>query len=65
MQSLSELPEDHPLRNSPLAAIGAEYRCTNGGSRWIAIREAMGIGRVSYNQLRGTWIENNEWRVVD
>lgn len=61
---LAELPEDHLLRNRPLASLGAEYRNAHKvDSLWIVVRESMGIGKCTFNDLRGTWIENNEWRV--
>lgn len=63
---LSELPREHLLRNTPLAALGAEYRNLRAGvsSPWKRVGEAYGIAKAAFNDLSGSWIENNEWRVV-
>lgn len=60
---LADLPLQHALRAQPLAAIGAEYRNVHAaGSVWHAVQPHAGIAKASYNDLRGTWLENNVWR---
>lgn len=63
MTILHELPTDHPLRNTPLAELGAEYQITTKGQMWHTVRPAYGIARNTYNELGAVWIENHVWRV--
>lgn len=63
MKDLATLPVDHPLRTQPLAAIGAQYRNVHAaGQVWHEVQPHAGIAKVSFNDLRGTWLENNVWR---
>jgi len=60
---LSQLPHDHPLRNTPLRDIDA--RCLNlKTSVWRDLREWK-IGTATYNELGATWTETSEFRVID
>ena len=57
---LHELPPDHPLRTTPMADIKAE--CRNLQSQtWRPVQRWL-IGKVTYNQLRGPWLDLNEFR---
>lgn len=58
---LHELPTDHPLRNTPLADIRAECRNIHSQT-WRPVMTWV-IGRVTYNQLRGPWLDLSEFRV--
>ena len=60
--TLSELPSDHPLRNTPLGQIQAECRNIHQ-KRWTPVREWKHIKNATYNQLGASWIELYEWRV--
>jgi hypothetical protein len=59
--NLSELPYRHELRNLPLSDIGAECRNLNQ-TNWRPVK-SWSIGREAYNNLSGTWLDNNEFRV--
>lgn len=61
MLFLRSLPEDHPLRNSPLAEIGAEYRYS-GTKPWRKVLPSFGIAPFSYNQLGDAWLLDKDWR---
>jgi|GEM_PF-6499192 len=61
MTKLHELPVDHPLRCKPLAEIGAEVRNLHS-TQWRKVEPRWGIARNRYNDLRGPWIEHNEFR---
>lgn len=58
---LAELPADHPLRSMPLVEAAAEVR-NRGSVTWRPIQPGWLIAKASFNQLSGTWLENNEWR---
>lgn len=60
--NLSKLPPEHPLRNTPLHQIGAEYR--NLKKRDFVSVGTIKIHIATYNQLSGPWIECNEWRCL-
>jgi len=60
--SLAALPIQHPLRNRPLAEIGARYSNRHGTGKWTAVTTAFGIARSTYNDLHGTWKTNNIWQ---
>ena len=60
MIDLGELPEDHPMRNAPLASIGAEYKhCLK--SEWTVI-EPHGLGTYTFNEVDGAWLRFNKFR---
>lgn len=60
--SLPTLPISHPLRNKPLAEIGAQYSNVHGAGKWTTVTRAFGIAYSTFNDLAGTWQENNLWR---
>lgn len=60
--SLPALPISHPLRNKPLAEIGAQYSNIHGAGKWTTVTAGFGIAKATFNDLTGTWIENNLWR---
>lgn len=54
---------EHPYRNTPLGEVRAEVRnILNKGWKHVGNYR---IARNTYNELRGTWIECNEWRVQE
>ena len=67
--NLAELPEHHPLRNAPLAAINAEYRWAgdvkNKPGEWKMINVHHKIANNTYNELGNAWRNCTEWRAVD
>lgn len=48
-KDLKRLRRDHPLRNTPLGAIRAEYR---SGGKWFP---AAASAHLSYNDIFGIW----------
>lgn len=58
---LKELPPEHPLRNTPLAQIGAERRNKLNKS-WQSVANWK-IGKNTFNELAPFWLETSEWRV--
>ena len=58
---LKELPEDHPLRNTPLIQIQAENQ-TKDSKIWYEIRPAFKISNKTYNELGPAWTEYDMWR---
>ncbi len=61
---LNTLDADHPLRNCPLIAIGAEYaRRGNKEAQWKRIGASWKISGASFNDLApDVWIEGYDWR---
>lgn len=57
---LSSLPIGHPLRSLPLREISAECRNLQSAI-WRSVSHWR-IGRNSFNELRGPWLEFNEFR---
>jgi hypothetical protein len=63
---LSDLREDHPMRNKPLSEIGAEYQYKpNPNSPWRKAADQGGIKNATYNQLGETWTKWDLWRVAE
>ena len=60
--SLPALPIDHPLRNRPLAEIGARYSNKHGLGTWTTVKRSFGIARTAFNDLSSTWRDNNLWQ---
>ena len=60
---LSELPKEHPLRNTPLIEIGAEYKRFDS-KIWQAVTPPYGISKKCYNDLASVWTEWDEWRAT-
>jgi hypothetical protein len=59
---LESLPVDHPLRNRPLAKIGAEYRHRQG-KVWKRVAPNYRIAQCTYNDLGPAWTDFDVWRV--
>ena len=55
---IKSLPVEHPIRNTPLGKIEAEYRV---GTAWRKCLPSFGIAKVTYNQLGEVWAQH-EWR---
>lgn len=63
---LEELPQDHALRNMPLASINAEYRWKKASPATIwrkAADQSKIIQNTTYNQLGETWTKWDDWIV--
>ncbi len=56
-----KLEQQHPLRNTPLAKLKAQYRYTND-KIWRTVLPTFGIANVTFNQLGDAWILGKEWR---
>ncbi len=61
---LSELPRDHPLRNTPLAQLKAEYQWCNTKTPndWHRVTKSFTIAKSTYNELAASWTESYRWR---
>lgn len=63
---LNDLEKDHPLRNTPLGELKAEYRW-KGASETATWRSvivgAPKLVNFTYNQLGSTWADFDYWRV--
>jgi len=57
---LGELPEDHPMRNTPLGEIGAT--CRNRQQERARVVTGWAVASRAYNELAVFWRELNEWR---
>jgi hypothetical protein len=59
------IPHDHPLRNKPLAKIGAQTRWkkTKADTGWKTIKHHWRISSCHYNDLGPAWITHSDWRV--
>ena len=56
---LNELPEDHPLRNTPLLGM---YHRNKGTKQWKEIGGNYGIRKVTYNMLsKEVWQDTTEF----
>lgn len=64
MTDLATLPREHPLRNTALADIGAEYRSRAGVGGWKTVTPHYAIARKTYNELGPAWTETSEWRIA-
>lgn len=62
-ERLDLLPEDHPLRNTPLIEIGAERRWKKGGA-WKAVQQHWAIATCTFNYLGAAWTLHDEWRAT-
>ena len=61
---LQDLPPEHPLRNRPLAEIGAWYLVRNG-TVWREAKATFGISKVTYNQLGEVWTKWDKWKATN
>lgn len=57
---LAKLPQDHPLRNTPLLKIGAGFK-THGKPNFVWIRKSWAIAKNTYNELGDVWTRNSTW----
>ena len=63
---LSSLPTDHPLRNAPLLAIGAQSHWVGSapGKDWKPVEASWRIAMSCFNDLGPSWTANTEWRAT-
>ena len=59
---LNDLPHDHPLRNTPLIELGAEYQIKDS-KVWAKVTPPYGIAKKTFNQLGKVWTTWDKWRV--
>lgn len=64
MVDLKQLPREHPLRNAPLADIGAEYQWEKGGP-WKQVFHSFRIAGSTFNSLGAVWTDDWTWRATD
>lgn len=62
MVILNDLPFDHPLRNTPLIEIGAEYQIKDS-KVWAKVTPPYGIAKKTFNQLSEVWTKWDKWGV--
>jgi hypothetical protein len=64
--TLADLPPEHPLRNTPLAEIGAEYQWVNTKTpnQWHRVTKSFTIAKNTFNDLAANWTGSYRWRVV-
>jgi hypothetical protein len=60
---LNDLPPEHPLRNTPLIAIGAFY-LPLGAKVWREVFPAFGIAKCTFNELGEVWTKWDRWKVT-
>lgn len=65
MTNLADLPMDHPLRNTALADIRAEYRSKSGIGGWKQVTPKYAIARKTYNDLSPAWTDTSDWRTQE
>jgi len=65
--ALADLPLEHPLRNTPLAQIGAEYQWVNTKmpKQWHRVNRSFTIARHTFNDLGATWTDSYRWRAQE
>lgn len=63
---LADLPPAHPLRNSPVADIHAQYRHVSdrakGEKGWHDVKPTFHIAKAVYNALGPAWTDFDDWR---
>lgn len=59
---LKKLPSDHPLRNTPLIEIGAQYKRPDS-KVWQEVTPPYGIAKKTFNSLTGTWL-TDDWKAT-
>jgi hypothetical protein len=62
MIELDKLPENHPLRNTPLADIGTEFKHPQW-DQFRPIERGRPLADSTYNTLSEEWIRYYKWRV--
>jgi hypothetical protein len=60
---LNDLPLEHPLRNTPLIAIGAFY-LPLGAKVWREVFPAFGIANKNFNELGEVWTKWDRWKAT-
>ena len=60
---LATLPKTHPLRNAPLAAIGAMYKHRDM-KMWFEVLPSFHISKITYNQLGDSWLYLHDWKAT-
>lgn len=60
--TLSDLPEDHELRNRPLVGM---YYYSKGSMIKAEVRPAYAIAKVCYNDLGETWTNTERFVYVE
>lgn len=61
---LDRLHQEHPMRNTPLGEMGAEYRGVRG-PYWLPVKPGHGLGLNTFNMLAeegGPWFTFCKWR---
>lgn len=58
---LHTLAREHPLRNQPLASLGAEIRL-KGKTAWLPLK-TWRIGRNTYNEVEPFWTLYHEFQI--
>lgn len=61
MTLLADLPTDHPLRNTPLLQVKAQFK-RKEHKNWKDVTPNMNISKVTYNSLGSVWTDYDEWR---
>jgi hypothetical protein len=57
----ANLPEDHPLRNTPLIDLGAEFRHVQAHD-WRPLEPDRPLAKNTFNTLYGPWMDFCRWR---
>ena len=60
MISLSDLPPEHKLRNTPLADIKAKYKHTSERT-YREVLPSFGIAKRTYNELGVVWTKDTDF----
>ena len=60
---LNELPSEHPLRNTPLIEIGAEYQIKDS-KVWAKVTPPYGLAKKTFNQLGDVWTKHDKWKAT-
>lgn len=64
MTSFADLPADHPLRTTPLVAVGA-YFIYRGDKAKHRIKPTWRIAQSTFNDLGPAWLNNADWYALD
>jgi len=60
---LNDLPFEHPLRNTPLIEIGAEYQIKDS-KVWAKVTPPYGIANKTFNELGAVWTKWDKWKAT-
>jgi hypothetical protein len=61
---IDTLPPEHPLRNKPLAEIGARYQ-QDGFREVKRVGPKDGIAKATFNKLGSVWTHNTVWEAQE